>query len=101
MRREKTILNILWIFFNENKTVNVEKDMKQIPILTNKQIFLSGIPKHKLVFCKAFTSNLHTKCKQTQCKLRLQFAFCVYTKLFPGSSSKYFPRTITSSLRVD
>ena len=44
-----------------------KKDMKQIPILTNKQIFLSGIPKHKLVFCKAFTSNLHRKCKQTQC----------------------------------
>ena len=41
--------------------------MKQTPILTNKQIFLSGIPKHKLVFCKAFTSNLHRKCKQTQC----------------------------------
>ena len=24
-RREKTILNILWIFFIENKTVNVQK----------------------------------------------------------------------------
>ena len=37
-----------------------KKDIKQMPVLTNKQIFLSGSPKNKLVYCKAFTSNLQT-----------------------------------------
>ena len=79
-----------------------KKDIKQMPVLTNKQIFLSGSPKNKLVYCKAFTSNLQTKCKQTQSnsKLRLQFAlFCVYTS-FPWFLLRiFFPPT--SSLRVD